>query len=600
VARGAEVFTVDLPDMPGVNGADDFLYLQGPDAFAEVLAGRKPFIPLWRDPQFILQCLDQDELGDAELFAERFRGKFVHDHTAKAWYRFEGHAWTEDRKGTVFPTCSKTLRRLYLDCSMVLADEARRVAESVGPGDDDTDAKKRVDELSKKMKRLRSRAFALNRTKRTANVLQFAQSLDDIGVTGEVWDADTWLLAVENGVIDLKAGTLRPGRPEDFIRTVAPTRFDGLNTPCPTFERFLASTFDGPNAAEIVPFLHRLLGYSITGQCVEHKLPILYGEEGRNGKDTLLKAVKHVVGPFALAAEKEVLLVSRDRSAGGASPHLVALQGKRVVWVSETNDGARLDSGQTKLLTGGGQIAARQVFKESCQFRPTHTIFLLTNRKPTAPDDDSALWSRLVLIPFNLRFVDDEPNGPNERPADQKLEEKLEAEASGILAWLVRGALEWQRDGLKVPNCVKTETKAYRAEQDTVSQFLDECCRVDPKAFVPAGKLFEAYQAWADSAGIRKTAQKNHTAFGKRVAQAFEKVKGNKGAVYYGIGLLTEWESEKSDGSDGSDGSLQTFSHGKTQNFTFEKACEMPSLPSLPSPNGDEKAATGGRKRVKV
>jgi phage/plasmid-associated DNA primase len=46
------------------------------------------------------------------------------------------------------------------------------------------------------------------------------------------------------------------------------------------------------------------------------------------------------------------------------------------------------------------------------------------------------LWERVLLIPFNLSFVNEpDPLKPNERKADLHLLEKLKAEAPGILAW---------------------------------------------------------------------------------------------------------------------------------------------------------------------
>lgn len=75
---------------------------------------------------------------------------------------------------------------------------------------------------------------------------------------------------------------------------------------------------------------------------------------------------------------------------------------------------------------------------------------LVTNHKPHANADDYALWKRLILIPFTQAFVDS-PRAAHEHQRDAKLAETLRGEASGILAWLVRGCLEWQRDGLKPP-----------------------------------------------------------------------------------------------------------------------------------------------------
>ena len=136
----------------------------------------------------------------------------------------------------------------------------------------------------------------------------------------------------------------------------------------------------------------------------------------------------------------------------------MALRGRRIAWASETNEGRRLDSGRVKLLTGGGFLVGRAPFgKREIAFPQSHTLFLLTNSKPHAPSEDYALWKRLKLLPFAVSFVDD-PREPNERKADKGLVDKLKGEAPGVLAWLVRGCLEWQRRELDPPEIVQAAT----------------------------------------------------------------------------------------------------------------------------------------------
>ena len=127
-------------------------------------------------------------------------------------------------------------------------------------------------------------------------------------------------------------------------------------------------------------------------------------------------------------------------------------------------------------------------------------MILLTNHKPHAPASDDALWARLHLIPFSQSFIDD-PTKPNEHKRDPSLLEKLAREASGILAWFVRGCLLWQKEGLKPPKTVLTASADYRREEDLIGHFLSDCCVVEKNAEVPAGKLYTAYQRWCTKMG---------------------------------------------------------------------------------------------------
>ena len=49
---------------------------------------------------------------------------------------------------------------------------------------------------------------------------------------------------------------------------------------------------------------------------------------------------------------------------------------------------------------------------------------------------------------------------------------KLQIEAPGILGWLVRGCVEWQRIGLAEPDCVMAATDAYRSDSDTIGAWI--------------------------------------------------------------------------------------------------------------------------------
>jgi putative DNA primase/helicase len=149
------------------------------------------------------------------------------------------------------------------------------------------------------------------------------------------------------------------------------------------------------------------------------------------------------------------------------------------------------------------------------EFDPTHKLLLMTNHKPRlARGGDPATWGRLKLVPFAVRFWDpDKPAEPGEdRPAhlkaDKRLKEKLRAERPGILAWLVRGCLEWQAEGLEVPRRVSEATATYRAEQDHLGVFIAEACEVGAGFKTEGRLLYAVYKGWAESSGERSVLTK--------------------------------------------------------------------------------------------
>ena len=327
--------------------------------------------PAARD--LVLHCLDCEEAGDAELFAHLYNGRRVlFDHSEKQWYMWGGHHYRSDKTGIIRRLVIAQLATQYL----YHAAELTREAEAEG----EAGAHKRgqADHLVKRAKQLR-------KLQRIDNILKLAQSW--LGIEGGDWDTRADLLAVENGVVELETGTLRAGQTSDTIRTVAPTKWRGLHEPAPRWEQFTFEIFGGE--VELSNFLQRLLGIGLYGAVKEHCLPIFFGV-GRNGKDTLLETVNSVLGSCAGAVSSDVLVPDKRPRGGAASPHLCDLQGRRIAWVSETDEGARFSVGQVKYLTGGGSISARPLYGKQYEFAPSHLLLLITNNKPhaTAPAGD--------------------------------------------------------------------------------------------------------------------------------------------------------------------------------------------------------------------
>lgn len=386
---------------------------------------------LWR-------AVNSGEDGDAFLFVQLHRDKLVFDHAAGSWYEWQGHYWAEDHVAENMAAVDAVID--------AYAEGARQGAWRR------LKAAKTNDKAEEKMAEKRQTAYLgrvkeLQRLHRKRNLLTLAAAgRRSLGITGEEWDRHPWLLGCPNGTIDLQSGKLRPGRQEDFLKTTCPTAWRDLDAKAPAWVQFLSTIVDGEQ--ELVTYLQRLLGYSISRLTMEHIFPVLWGK-GRNGKGTLLQSLADVLGPLAGPVKSEMLLEQgRTRSSASPDSDIMALRGRRLAWVSETDEGRKLNAGRVKLLVGGDTLCGRPPFgKREVQFQPTHTLLLLTNHKPKADPSDYALWQRVHLIPFTLSFVDN-PTGPNERRRDPYLAERLRAEASGILAWLVRGCLAWQRDGL--------------------------------------------------------------------------------------------------------------------------------------------------------
>src|SRR5215470_3776311 len=198
------------------------------------------------DLQFILDCLRDEEEGDARLYAHLFRGQCIYDHTEKTWYEWRGHSWERDECKHALLLASNHLASAYLAASARLSEEAAEAEKHLDPGmltdsRSDDPLLKRYQWLKARTGALIGRARALKKLQRVQAILTYAQAY--LKITAREWDTNPWLLACQNGVLDVRTGELQAGRPEDYIRTTIPTVWTGIDTPCPRFEQFLDELF---------------------------------------------------------------------------------------------------------------------------------------------------------------------------------------------------------------------------------------------------------------------------------------------------------------------------------------------------------------------
>ena len=390
-------------------------------------------------------------------------------------------------------------------------------------------------EIYKQVKRLRSEYGR-------SSTLSFAafNKYNPLVIEAENLDRNPYFLGCANCVADLQTGEARPGRPADNILLASTVEFLGIDHPAPRWNQFLKDVTRGN--AELESYLQRLAGYFITGDVSEHIFPVFYGA-GRNGKGTYIETIKHAMGPLAAALPPELLLdQGRVRNSAGPSPDIMALKALRLGFASESDDGRKFSASAVKRFTGGDTLTGRNPHdKHPTTFSPTHKIVLICNDKPRAPANDYAFWRRMHLIPFDAVFVEHDPQNPNEFPIDKALPEKLKSEASGILAWMVRGCLEWQQYGLKPPAVVRDATAKYQAEEDLIGEWLSAACVVHEDAKGTAKDLYQNFSEWwVENISNSPMSQKR---FGSLLGRRFERVP-DRLVWYRGVGLFSNWDDQ--------------------------------------------------------
>jgi P4 family phage/plasmid primase-like protien len=298
------------------------------------------------------------------------------------------------------------------------------------------------------------------------NFISLAQSVPGVPVSPDQFDTDINSLNVLNGTIDLRSGKLRPHDRSEHHSKLAPVIYDP-NVECPVWERTLSEIFEGNE--EIIRYTQRALGYSLTGHTKEHAwflfLDGTSASKGRNGKGTIINTFLKIIGTYGETLNPAALTLRNEASE--LTPGIAMLPGKRFVNSTETERNQRFGAALFKRLTGGDPVQAAQKYREPLTFLPQCKIFLQTNQKPEIVGADEAFWNRVRTTSFNVSFVGRE---------DRNLAEKLEQELSGILAWAVRGAIDWYKSGLIQPVEVTEATNAYKDALDSVSRFVNDCC----------------------------------------------------------------------------------------------------------------------------
>lgn len=331
-----------------------------------------------------------------------------------------------------------------------------------------------------------ARGFTM--TSRIDALMTELRSVPTVRVEAADFDNRPDLLAFRNGVVDLRSGRIRSHDMRDMLTYGLDIDYRP-EAGCPRWEAFLEEIF--PGMPDMPTYIQRLIGYGITGHVTEQAFAVMWGK-GANGKSVLVDTLTAV---FRAISKTTPFATFEAKSSGGIPNDIAALRGARLVMASEGESGAPMSEAILKRVTGKDMISARYLRREFFEFKPSFLLLLATNHKPRFKSQDEGLWRRVKLLPFVRYFA------PHER--DHALDTRLLAEAEGIAAWAVHGAVQWYADGLQDPQVITGASREYRETSDQLAGFFPGVLERTTEDHVMNGtEAFNSYLDWCEAENL--------------------------------------------------------------------------------------------------
>jgi putative DNA primase/helicase len=456
------------------------------------------------DPLYAAELTDE---GNAQRLASTLGNDWRYT-SSLGWLRYERGAWERNRIGIGRATAMMLLNLRALGMTLVEVAENQDLDDAIADFLDERGHAlirwSKVCENSPKFERVHQRCAEL------------------VDMPHDDFDEHDHLLVTNNGNVDLRTGEMTPHEPLLYMTHRVEFDYDP-QAKAPRWEQFLDEVTLG--RPELTQYLQTLIGYSISGSTAESILVVFHGG-GANGKSVFLNAIRHVFEDLTGVAAYSTF---EKKNGQSSTADLAAIAEKRLVLAQEGERNAPMNEALLKRATGGDPLTVRHLYQDHFTFVPKWKLILATNYRPRLRGTDDGLWRRIKLVPWDAQFL-----GANR---DTNLREKLEAEAEGILAWAVEGAIRYYTEGLTDPPVIEQGMADYRDTSDELAGFVDMVVTQTDDGDVSGKDVYEAFRDWAMEEGIKPMSRQ---ALFAAVSERFPDVRKKKtkfGVHFDGISL---------------------------------------------------------------
>lgn len=384
------------------------------------------------------------------------------------------------------------------------------------------------------------RHLALGNQRTIKNLIEQLKLL--VNTSANMFEKNKELIAVNNGVLSLRDGSLEDADPNFYITDYVDVDYlEGEKAK--RFIQFIDEIFDGDR--ELINYVQKLLGYCMTAETKEQALFLFHGRAS-NGKSVLVKVLRSLLGD--LCKTLTVAALAKKEAQNEINTSLYQARRSRLVFSNENEADMRFNMSLLKQVTGEDSIRVRTLYKTPVEFTAKFKMIVVSNPILDLGLEQASMRRRVKVVPFNVTFTDKYTqktivDGRTYLPKDVDLYNKLMAERYGIFNWLIEGAVKWYKEGLgEEPEAMKKAFTMFCKEAesknkvDNVKKFVNEevVFTGNSEDRLMASEFYEAFQEWCELADENVI---NITAFGKslRKMEGFEKKKID-GRVYY-VGL---------------------------------------------------------------
>lgn len=470
---------------------------------------------------------EEEEVGLAALGVRALRDRFVYDMQRGVFLELVpgGGYFVEDYAGQVKVSLRNALLPHLERQRSALKEQLAQAANK--------DERALIEAVRKKYAQAVKRLSTKNGLDNLTELLRTGR--DSLARSNKDFDHDPWGLHCCNCRVDLRTGQDRPGRHDDLSTRHCLATWRGLHYTHPVWDAYITSLLPETLAG----YLQTFVGYALTG--VQRKaFAILHSKFSDSGKTLFLETLKSVFGNYAGMLRAALLMEDKKSGGLGPTPEIAELQGLRLAFLSESGKSDHFKVDLLKWLTGGDTVTARGLYAKPISFEPTHTLFLASNHLARIGIDEDAVWDRIHLFEFPHAFKD-RPAKPHERPINPELKDQLRQDEvkSAILAWAVRGCLEWQRAGQRFnrPEASRKALETYRLNEDYIEAFVRARCVIGKDFREQAKPLHDAYTDWHLEEFGANSKPLGRRKFSEAMTGKFERCDEGRFHYYFGLQL---------------------------------------------------------------